>query len=581
MSNIEQKRHSLAHLLAAAVTELYPTATITLGPPIENGFYYDIDFGDEKISDSDLKNIQKKMKKISNGWKEFTREELDSDKAHELFKDNPYKLELIKEITEKEEEINIYKSGNFFDLCRGNHVDTLEDIEDGSWCLDKVAGAYWRGDEKNKMLTRIYGLAFDTKKELDDYLEKRVEAEKRDHRKIGRELDLYTTSELVGSGLPLFTPKGTLIRDLIMEKINKIQSKYEMQKVTTPHITRPELYETSGHLQKFKDQLFHVTSAHGGEFLMKPMNCPHHTQIFAGQNHSYRDLPIRYTELGVVYRDEQQGELMGLSRVRSISQDDGHTFCRKDQIEGEVAIFVEIIKEFYTSLGMFEKGKYWVSLSVRNKDKPETYMGEDSVWDKAELALEDIAKAQDLEYKKIKGEAAFYGPKLDFMFYDALGRERQLATIQLDFQMPGRFDLTFTNKEGEKETPVMIHRAIAGSLERFMAMMIEHFAGHFPLWLSPIQIAVVPINQDAHGEKTGKIVTELKDLGLRVEHYDSSDSLGKRIRKAKLQKIPYIIVMGDTEIKKKTFTVEMKDNEKIEGIKQKKFIKKILEELDK
>lgn len=559
--NLEHKRHSLAHLLAAAVKELYPSAKPTIGPAIENGFYYDFEFS-TPISDKDLENIENKMKELLPSWTSFEGREVSAQEARTYFKDNQYKLELIDELVQKEETITFYTSGNFTDLCRGGHVhNPATDITPDSFTLDRIAGAYWRGIETNTMLTRIYGLAFDTKEELATYLTHREEAQKRDHRKLGQELDLFTFSDLVGPGLPLFTPKGTLIRDLIVEKISSIQSKLGYQKVTIPHITKKELYQTSGHWDKFGDELFKVKGKGDTEFVMKPMNCPHHTQIYAARPRSYKDLPLRFAETTMVYRDEQQGELLGLARVRSITQDDGHVFCRPDQISQEIENIVHVIKQFYTSLNMFEEGKFWVSLSVRDSAQPEKYLGDSTLWDKAEGELEAVAQKLSLPYKRVEGEAAFYGPKLDFMFEDALGRERQLATAQLDFVMPTRFELAYTDQDGTKQRPVMIHRAIAGSLERFMAVMIEHFAGAFPLWLSPVQIKILPIS-DAHHAYAHEIAVHMNNAGFRTELDDRHEGLGKKIRSAKEEKIPYIFVIGDKEVEDKTITIEGR-NEKI------------------
>lgn len=559
-TNLEHKRHTLAHLLAAAVLEKYPHGKLTLGPAIDNGFYYDIDFSAGNTpGENDLKEIQKLMKKKLNKWTEFTHEEVSAEKAREIFAGNQFKIELINEIEARGETITLYTCGDFTDLCRGGHVENPKDeISADSFKLDRIAGAYWRGDEKNPMLTRIYGLAFETKEELEAYEKQMEEAKERDHRKLGKELDLFTFSDLIGPGLPLFTPKGTLMRDLIVEKIMQIQSKFGYQKVSIPHITKSDLYKTSGHWDKFGDELFKVKGQSDTEFVLKPMNCPHHTQIFDSKPRSYKELPIRYAETTMVYRDEQQGELLGLSRVRSITQDDGHVFCTVDQIEQEVENIVNVIREFYQSLGMYKEGNFWVSLSVRDSQDPDSYLGDKDTWDKAENILETVAQKLSLPYKKIEGEAAFYGPKLDFMFLDALGRERQLATAQLDFVMPDRFKLSYVDQTGAKQTPVMIHRAIAGSLERFMAIMIEHFAGAFPLWLSPEQIRVIPVS-DAQKEYATHVYTELKAIGLRVTLEDHNDSLGKKIRSAKKDKLPYFIVIGDKEIQEKNVTLESRD----------------------
>ena len=561
-SSLEHKRHTLAHLLAAAVVDQYPHAKLTLGPAIDTGFYYDIDFSSgETPGDSDLKDLQKRMKKMLNAWTEFSHEEVSPDTARAQFAGNEFKTELINEIEARAESITLYTCGGFTDLCRGGHCENPKAaIDTDAFKLDKVAGAYWRGDEKNKMLTRIYGIAFDTKAELEAYERQLEEAKARDHRKLGKELDLFTFSELVGPGLPLFTPKGTLMRDLIVEKIMRIQAKYGYVKVTIPHITKSDLYKTSGHWDKFKDELFHVKGQSDTEFVMKPMNCPHHTQIFDSKPRSYKELPIRYAETTMVYRDEQAGELIGLGRVRSITQDDGHVFCTVDQIEQEVGNIVKVIKEFYTSLGMFTEGNFWVSLSVSDPKEPEKYLGDPANWKKAEAMLEDVANHLNLPYKRVEGEAAFYGPKLDFMFKDAIGRERQLATAQLDFVMPERFALSYTDNTGTKQTPVMIHRAIAGSLERFMAIMIEHFAGNFPLWLSPVQLAIIPV-AESHNNYAREVAEVFRQQNFRIELDDSNESMGKKIRNAKKERLPYFIVIGDKEVESKTVTLESRDSE--------------------
>ena len=557
---LHNKRHTLAHLLAAAVIEQYPHAKLTLGPAIDTGFYYDIDFsGGEAPGDTDLKDLQKRMKKLMNAWTEFSHEEVSVDAARAQFAGNEFKTELINEIEARGETITLYTCGGFTDLCRGGHCENPKaEIDADAFKLDKIAGAYWRGDEKNKMLTRIYGIAFDTKEELEAYEKQLEEAKARDHRKLGKELDLFTFSELVGPGLPLFTPKGTMMRDLIVDKIMKIQAKYGYQKVTIPHITKSDLYKTSGHWEKFGDELFKVKGQSDVEFVMKPMNCPHHTQIFDSKPRSYKELPIRYAETTMVYRDEQAGELIGLGRVRSITQDDGHVFCTVDQIDQEVENIVKVIKEFYTSLEMYKDGNFWVSLSVSDPSKPEDYLGDPENWKKAEAMLEDVAKRLNLPYKRVEGEAAFYGPKLDFMFKDAIGRERQLATAQLDFVMPERFSLSYTDNTGTKQTPVMIHRAIAGSLERFMAIMIEHFAGNFPLWLSPVQLAIIPV-AEAHVLYAQEVADVLREQGFRVDLDDSNESMGKKIRNAKKDRLPYFIVIGDKEVEGRTVTLESRD----------------------
>ena len=567
MNNNDEKlhniRHSLAHILAMAVLEKYPTAKLAIGPAIDNGFYYDFDFP-EGVSPTpeDLKSLQKTMRKLAGKGLSFEGKEITAGEAQKIFADQPYKLELIEEFSKEGKTLTAYTSGDFTDLCKGGHTESTKEIDTKAFKLTHIAGAYWRGDEKNKMLTRIYGLAFETPEKLKEYIAMQEEAKKRDHRKLGKELDLFTFSELIGPGLPLFTPKGTMMRDLIVERIQKSQEKFGFQKVWIPHITKKELYETSGHWEKFGDELFKVKGKSDAEFVMKPMNCPHHTQIYASTPKSYRDLPVRFIEATTNYRDEQAGELLGLTRVRSLTQDDGHVFCTLEQTKQEIKNIVSVIRDFYTSLDMFKNGDYWVSLSVRDTSKIEKYLGDENNWDKAEEILEEVAKTEKLEYKTVEGEAAFYGPKLDFMFKDALGREWQLATIQLDFIMPERFGLTYKDKDGVEQTPVMIHRAIAGSLERFMGVMIEHFAGAFPVWLSPVQVWVMPIGEN-HKEYAREVFEKLREHDVRAELHDEDESLGKKIREAKMQKIPYFLVIGDEEVSSKTVMVESRDDGKI------------------
>jgi threonyl-tRNA synthetase len=553
--NLEHKRHTLAHLLAAAVLEQYPHAKLALGPAIDTGFYYDIDFSaGETPGEDDLKSIQKGMKKQINKWTEWSHAEVSAAEAREKFAGNQFKLELIDEIESKGEPITLYTCGDFTDLCRGGHVDNPKaEIAMDAFKLDKIAGAYWRGDEKNPMLTRIYGIAFDTKDELMAYETQQAEAKKRDHRKIGPELDLYTISPLVGAGLPLMKPKGMIIRQAIEDYLWDLHKDRGYSRVWTPHITNISLYEMSGHAEKFGEELFRVK---GGDedFALKPMNCPHHMQIFADNQFSYKDMPVRYFEPATVYRYEKSGQLSGLTRVRAITQDDGHIFCRTNQITQEVSTMVEIVRAFYSTMGLLND--YWVSLSVR--DSEGMYLGEDAVWEQAEAALEEAAQLNKLNYKRVEGEAAFYGPKLDFMFKDAIGREWQLATIQCDFNLPERFDLKFINETGEKERPVVIHRAISGSLERFMGVVIEHFAGNFPLWLSPEQIAVIPV-AEAHNEYAQGVHDKLVAAGFRSKIDTDNESMGKKVRNAKKDKLPYFLIIGDKDIADSTVTVESRD----------------------
>lgn len=571
--NLAHIRHSLAHLLGAAILELYPQAKLTLGPAIDNGFYYDADIP-ETVNEKDILKIEQKMRQIAKTWAGFEKEVVDIETAKKAFWENEYKTELIREINSKGEEISLYTSGNFVDLCRGGHVENFKDIDMAGWKLDKIAGAYWRGDEKNKMLTRVYGLAFENKEALVTYETMMEEAKKRDHRILGAQLKLFTTSTLIGAGLPLIQPNGMIVRKSIEDYLWDLHKNKGYERVWTPHIAKEALYETSGHAAKFGDELFRVQGKEE-KFIMKPMNCPHHMQIFADNQFSYRDMPVRYFEPATVYRDEKSGQLSGLTRVRSITQDDGHLFCAKEQIETEVSTIVEIIKEFYTTFGMMDG--YWVSLSVRDENK-DKYLGSEEVWNTAEKALETAATANGLTYRRVEGEATFYGPKLDFMFKDAIGREHQLSTIQIDFNLPERFDLSFTNKDGHKERPVVIHRAISGSLERFMGVMIEHYAGAFPVWLSPVQVAVLPVSNEHHGEYAQKVFEDLRQAGIRAQLV-SDDSLGKRIRNTKIQKIPYQIIIGDKERDSQTLTVEGRHDEKVENITANDFITRIQNEI--
>jgi len=557
--DLQTVRHSLAHILAMAILKRDPKAVLGTGPATEDGFFYDILFSEDNgVSPEDFKAIVDDMRSIVKKNLPFEKKTLSADEARRLFGNNPFKLEIIDEAESRGEEITVFETGDFTDLCAGPHVEHTGDIDLLSFSLKGLAGAYWRGDEKNPMLVRISGYAFATKADLVAHLALLEEAKKRDHRKLGRELNLFTVSPLVGAGLPLMQPKGMIIRQAIESLLWKLHENKGYSRVWTPHIAKEDLYVTSGHAAKFGDELFRVQGKEE-RFIMKPMNCPHHMQIFADNRFSYRDLPVRYFEPATVYRDEKSGQLGGLTRVRSITQDDGHLFCRVSQIREEVSTIVSIIRELYTIFGMMDG--YWVSLSVRGEDK-EKYLGSDEAWDSAEGALEAAAKENGLNYRRVDGEAAFYGPKLDFMFKDAIGRQWQLATIQCDFNLPERFDLSFTNEKGEAERPVVIHRAISGSLERFMGIMIEHYAGAFPFWLAPVQVKILPIGEAHHGYGAA-IATILKKAGIRVELDATNESLGKRIRNAKMEKTPYFIVLGDAETANGTITLESRSDGKI------------------
>ncbi|MEZ4200365.1 MAG: threonine--tRNA ligase [Candidatus Paceibacterota bacterium] len=561
-SDIEKKRHTLAHLLARAVLEDYPHAKLTLGPAIDTGFYYDIDFsGGSAPGDENLKSVQKHMRKMLSQWTSFEHKEVTAEEALSIYKDNPYKIELINELKDKGETITLYTAGvgtkaEFTDLCRGGHSDNpAQEIAADSFKLDKIAGAYWRGDENNPMLTRIYGLAFDSAEELQAYEDQLEEAKKRDHRKLGKELGLFSFSDLVGAGLPLWSPAGTALRTRIDDFVQELRHAKGYQHVTIPHIAKKSLYETSGHWNKYSEDLFKVTTKEAADdhdvYVLKPMNCPHHTQIFDSVPRSYRDMPQRFAETTMVYRAEQSGELAGLTRVLSITQDDAHVFCRESQLRDEIEAIWDIVNDFY---GAFDF-KLRVRLSFHDPEQKDKYLGESATWEETEALMKQIAEDRQADYFIGIGEAAFYAPKLDFMAHDSIGRTHQVATIQLDRLMPERFNLTCTNEHGEKEPVIMIHAAIAGSLERFMAVLIEHLGGNFPLWLAPVQAAIIPVS-DAHMEYATKVRDALTEAGVRVELDDSDDSMGKKIRNAKQGKLPYFIVIGDKEVEAENLTVE-------------------------
>ena len=562
-------RHSLAHITAAAVQRLWPEAKFGVGPVVDNGFYYDIDLGERKISEANFAKIEKTMRGIIEYGDDFERFEMPVDQAISWAQENtqPYKEELLNDLKRSGttvakdldtaelglatdgdtavEKVSFYKNGNFVDLCRGPHVANTKDV--GVFKLLRVAGAYWRGKETNPQMQRLYGVAFATQEELDHYLEMLEQAKLRDHRKLGKELDLYTVSPLVGAGLPLFTPRGTVLRDILAQYSNQLRQVHGFEKVWTPHITKTALYETSGHWAKFGDELFLVTSQEtDDEMALKPMNCPHHTQIFASKPRSYKDMPVRFLETTTDYRDEKTGELGGLNRVRSLTQDDSHVFCRNDQIEKEINGLLASVRELYKTIDM----KLRVRLSYR--DDSDGYLGELDLWESAQQQLKNAVITNELEYFEQEGEAAFYGPKIDFMATDALGREHQLATAQLDFVQPGRFGLQYTDAESNSQTPVMVHCALLGSIERFLSVFIEHTAGWFPLWAAPEQIRILTINDTVldYVEEIEAILrntvlmTPVKYNELRFTRDDRNESLGKKIREATTWKIPVQLIVG-------------------------------------
>lgn len=579
-------RHSLAHITAAAVKMLWPAAKFGVGPVVDNGFYYDIDLGEEKISESDFKKIEKLMRTIVNEGQEFERFEMPVDEAIEWANQNgqPYKAELLNDLKRSGttvakdldvnelglatdgdaaiESVSFYKNGDFVDLCRGPHLANTKEV--GAFKLMRVAGAYWRGNENNTQMQRLYGVAFETQQELDSHLEMLELAKQRDHRKLGRELDLYAVSPLVGAGLPLFTPRGTILRDVLADYSNQLRQRYGFQKVWTPHITKKDLYETSGHWAKFGDELFLVTSQEtSDEFALKPMNCPHHTQIYASQPRSYKDMPVRFLETTTDYRDEKTGELGGLNRVRALTQDDSHVFARPDQIQQEINNLLAAAQELYGSIDM----KLRVRLSYR--DDSEGYLGDVDLWMSAQKQLKEAVVANKLNYFEAEGEAAFYGPKIDFMATDAIGREHQVATVQLDFVQPGRFGLSYTDTEGNAVQPVMIHCALLGSIERFLSVFIEHTGGWFPFWAAPEQIRILTINDTVLDYANdiagfigrGVLMHPVRYNQIRLTIDDRNESLGKKIREATTAKIPVQFIIGPRDVEERVVSVRTQKGE--------------------
>ena len=583
---LKSMRHSLAHIMAQAIQHLWPQAKFGVGPAIDNGFYYDIYLDNGTISEADLPKIEEEMRKIVAADYPFEKRDVSVEEAIDwaIKGDRSFKVELLNDLKRsgttvaselagekmgsvsdgdsKVETVSLYSQGDYTDLCRGGHVDSTGKV--GAFKLTKTAGAYWRGNENNPQMQRIYGVAFATQEELDEYLNRLEIAKQRDHRKLGKELDLYTTSPLVGIGLPLFTPRGTILRDIVAQYSNQLRQKFGFEKVWTPHITKKDLYETSGHWAKFGEELFLVKSQEtSDEMALKPMNCPHHTQIFASRPRSYRDMPVRYLETTTDYRDEKTGELGGLNRVRSLTQDDSHIFCRTDQIEGEINNLLSAARELYGSINM----KLRVRLSYR--DESDSYLGDLSLWDSAQNQLKSAVEKVGLDYFEQEGEAAFYGPKIDFMATDAIGREHQVATVQLDFVQPQRFGLEYADADGDFTTPVMIHCALLGSIERFLSVFIEHTGGWFPFWAAPEQVRILTIN-DTVLEYVDKITTILSDITLMepVRYNDvrftidsRNESLGKKIREATSMKIPVQLIVGPRDMEANEVSVRTQSGE--------------------
>ena len=563
-NKMEVIRHSLSHLMTMVVEEMYPGVGLGVGPAVDDGFYQDYDLP-QAINQDILPKIEKRIKELIKQDIKFEQHYVEFDDAYKFYKNDPYKTAMIDELKEKgETRVSFYKSGNFDNLCAGPHVNSTKEINPDAFKLTRISGAYWRGDEKNKMLQRIYGVAFTTKEELDQYLEGLKQAKLRDHRKLGKELDIYITSNLVGMGLPLFTPRGTVLRDVFAQLSNQIRIGYGFEKVWTPHITKIDLYKKSGHWDKFGDELFLVTSQETDDKMaLKPMNCPHHAQIYASRPRSYKDLPIRYLETTTDYRDEKTGELGGLDRVRSLTQDDSHVFCSPDQVEQEISNLIASANELYSTIAM----KLRVRLSYR--DDSDAYLGDINLWQSAQKQLKSAVLASNLDYFEKDGEAAFYGPKIDFMATDAIGREHQVATVQLDFVQPKRFDLEYTDADGLVKTPVMIHCAILGSIERFLSVFIEHTAGWFPFWAAPEQVRVLTINNNVN-----EYVDEIKNIlnkvvlmkpikynEIRYRVDDRNESLGKKIREATSSKIPMQLIIGPRDVEAKEVSIRTINNE--------------------
>ena len=578
MSEVEKMRHTLSHVLAAAVLEMYPEAKFGVGPAIENGFYYDIDFGGVKVTEAELAKIEKRMNKIIARGLKMTKMTKSREEALSWASKagQKYKVELIEDLPEGE-EISFYRLGEVFeDLCKGPHVSDTKKI--GAFKLTKVAGAYWRGDEKREMLTRIYGVAFETENELEEYLKKQEEARERDHRKLGQQLDLFCFSELVGSGLPLWTPRGTILRELLNKFTQGYRERAGYQKVCIPHIASIDLYKKSGHYEKFPELMQFTSVESGDQLALKPVNCPHHAQIFASRPRSYKDLPIKYLETTMVYRDEKKGELGGLSRVRSITQDDSHIFCTEEQVEQIFSELIGAAKDLYKWVGMGLK------LRLSFRDDKDGYIGDAKMWEKAQTAIQKMADKFKMEYFIAEGEAAMYGPKMDFMATDALGREWQLATVQLDYAMPMRFGLEYTDADGSKKTPIMVHCALIGSIERFTSVFIEHTAGWFPFWCAPEQVRVITVSSEV-SDYVAKITGELDKVELsepiaenklRYTVDDLSESLSKKIKKAVELKIPAIVVVGPKDAAEGVVSIRLKDGEeKVKLAELGKFLKSL------
>ena len=572
---LSKLNHSCAHLLAQAVKHLYPQAKFWVGPVIEEGFYYDIDLGDVTLTEEDLPNIEREMKKLAKDGKRIVREEISKEEALEKFKDDPYKIDLIERMDEDSTVISMYTQGDFTDLCRGPHVESVKLLK--NFKLLKVSGAYWKGDSRNKMLQRIYGICFETPEELEAHLKELEEAKERDHRKIGKDLGIYMISDLIGKGMPLYLPNGYTLWRNLQNYITDKEVSYGYKHVHTPDVGTKQLYETSGHWDHYKENMFPAMEVDGETYVLRPMNCPHHMVIYGNDIHSYRDLPLRIAEVANDFRYEAAGACKGLERVRAMTQNDSHIFCRPDQVEDEFKRVVNLIMEVYGDFNV-DVNKFQFRLSLRDKNsKTNKYYDDDEMWDKAENALRKVLTDMGLDFFEAKDEAAFYGPKLDVLVKPAVGNPVTIPTVQLDFLLPKNFELSYVDENGEKKTPVVIHRAILGSIDRFMAFLLEETKGVLPLWIAPIQVKILPVNNEYHLDYSNDILNLLKENGIRAELDDREEKVGYRMREAQTKKIPLTLILGDNEVKDNLVSYRKFGNQETTTLSKEEFVKVVLE----
>ncbi len=573
---LSKMNHSCAHLLAQAVKHLYPHAMFWVGPVIEEGFYYDIDLGTDVIKEEDLEKIEREMKKISKDGKRIVRHELTKEDALEMFQHDPYKIDLIERMDENDTVISCYTQGDFTDLCRGPHVDTVKELK--YFKLLKVSGAYWKGDAKNKMLQRIYGICFETEEDLQKHLEALEDAKERDHRKIGKDLGIFMFDELVGKGLPMWLPNGFIVRRALVDYITDKEVNLGYKHVMTPSLGNVDLYKTSGHWDHYKEDMFPSMDLDDESYVLRPMNCPHHMVMFRSELHSYRDLPIRIAEIANDFRYEASGAVCGIERTRAFTQNDSHIFCRPDQIKSEFKGVIDLILDVYKDFGFKD---YRFRLSLRDKNNAEKYFGNDELWEKSEQELREVLKETGADFYEAEGEAAFYGPKLDVQVKSAIGHDVTLSTIQLDYQLPERFELNYINESGEKVRPVVIHRAILGSLDRFIAFLLEETKGSLPTWLAPIQVNVIPVNNKYHLEYSKEIMSSLKNAGIRVELDDRDEKLGYKMRESQTKKIPYTLVLGQKEVDNGEISYRLHGSEETSILSKEEFIAMVKEKIEK